>query len=253
MKAMKKLAIFLLAMVFSVAGLAQENNSFEEANAAYNEGDYEQAMTIYGNIVDSGLESAELYYNMGNTYYKMRQYPMAILYYEKALKLDPGDEDIRTNLEIANLAVVDKINVLPQSFIERWWNSLKSSLSADGWAWVSVIAFALFLLCLFAFLMARRTGLRKAGFFVGLLVAICLVLSVVFAVGKYQDLRQQDEAIVMTPTVTVKSSPSENSVDLFVLHEGTKVRVMDNTNGWNKIKIADGSVGWLQAETMTVF
>ena len=178
---------------------------------------------------------------------------MAILFYEKALKLNPSDEDIRTNLEIANLAVVDKINVLPQSFIARWWNTLKSSLSADGWAWASVAAFALFLLCLFAFLMSRRTGLRKAGFFMGLLVAVCLVLSVVFAVGKYQDARQQDEAIVMTPTVTVKSSPNENSVDLFVLHEGTKVRVMDTSNGWNKIKIADGSVGWLQAEAMTVF
>lgn len=250
---MKKIAVLLVTVLVSVAGLAQTDNWFEEGNAAYSEGDYEQALTLYGNIADSGVESAELYYNMGNTYYKMRQYPMAILFYEKALKLNPSDEDIRTNLEIANLAVVDKINVLPQSFLERWWNSLKSSLSADGWAWVSVIAFALFLICLFVFLMARRTGLRKAGFFVGLLVTVGLALSVIFAVEKYQDRSRHDEAIVMTPTVTVKSSPSENSVDLFVLHEGAKVRIMDQSNGWNKIKIADGSVGWLQAEMMTAF
>lgn len=233
--------------------MGQVNEWFDQANKAYNGGDYEQALDLYGNIVDSGMESAELYYNMGNTYYKMRQYPMSILYYEKALKLRPGDEDIRTNLEIANLAVVDKINVLPQSFIGRWWGGLKSSLSADQWAWVSVITFAMFLVCLFTFLMARRTGVRKAGFFVGLLFALCLILSVWFAVDKYHELSRQDQAIVMTPTVTVKSSPSESSVDLFVLHEGTKVQIMDNTNGWNKIKIADGSIGWLQAETMKTF
>ena len=251
---MKKTVLLLLAVLFSAVGMAQHGNDwFEQANQAYNEGNYEQAMMAYNAIVAEGLESAELYYNIGNTYYKMRQYPKAILYYEKALKLNPGDEDIRTNLEIANLAVVDKINVVPQSFIARWWNGMETSLSADGWACVSVVAFALFLICLFVFLMARSTSLRKTGFFVGLLVAVCLVFSVVFAVGNYRDLKYQDEAIVMTPTVTVKSSPSENSVDLFVLHEGTKVRITGESNGWNQIKIADGSVGWLQAETMTVF
>ena len=255
---MKKILIFLVAMMVSVAGTAQlqsvaYDDWFEEGNAAYNDGNYEQALTFYAQIVESGMESADLYYNMGNTYYKMKEYPMSILYYEKALKLSPGDEDIRTNLEIANLTVVDKINVIPQSFIVRWWNGVKSSLSSDGWAWVSIVSFALFLVCLFVFLMARRTALRKAGFFVGMVVAICLVLSVVFAVQKHQDMIHQDEAIIMTPTVTVKSSPTVNSVDLFVLHEGTKVRITGTSNEWNKIRIADGSVGWLQAETMTAF
>ena len=170
-----------------------------------------------------------------------------------ALKLDPGNEDIRTNLEIANLAVVDKINVLPQSFIARWWNSLKTVFSPDGWAWCSVVSFGLLLLCLFAFLMARRSGLRKLGFFVGLLMVACLVLSLVFSIQKYKDLKVKDEAIVMTPTVTVMSSPSENSVGLFVLHEGSKVRILDTAKDWNKIRIADGSVGWLQTEHTIAF
>ena len=144
---MRKITVLLIALSMSVAGMAQ--NWLVEGNAAYEEGNYDQAMSLYRQIEESGMESAALYYNMGNTYYKMKSYPMAILYYEKALKLDPGNEDIRTNLEIANLAIVDKINVLPQSFIARWWNGLKTSLSADGWAWVSVAAFALLLLCLF--------------------------------------------------------------------------------------------------------
>ena len=252
----KRLAI-VLTLMLGVAGMAQQSDSytswFEEGNAAYNEGNFEQAMTTYQNIVDAGMESAALYYNMGNTYYKMKDYPQAILYYEKALKLDPGDEDIRINLEIANRAVVDKITPIPQSFVARWWNSLKSSLPADGWSWLSVVFFAVLLTCLFVFLMSRRTGWRKVGFFVGLLALVCLAFSVAFAYESQRALNRHDEAIVMTPTVTVKSSPSEQSVDLFVLHEGAKVRILDSARDWNKIKIADGSVGWLPASDMTEF
>lgn len=251
---MKKTVIIILAIMVSAAGMAQSvDDRFEQANDAYNEGLYDQALTGYNTIETEGLESAALYYNMGNTYYKMKDYPHAILYYEKALKLDPSDEDIRVNLEIANLAVVDKINPIPKSFLARWWNSLKSCFPADGWAWLSVAFFALLLTCLFMFLMSRRTGLRKLGFFVGLVALLGLSFSVVFAVESQRALSRHDEAIVMTPTVTVKSSPSEQSVDLFVLHEGTKVRVLDSARDWNKIRIADGSVGWLPASDMTQF
>jgi len=250
--------MMMLLLVMALSGTAQESGEsykiwFEEGNAAYNEGSYEQALDRYNQIVESGLESAPLYYNMGNAYYKSKDYPHAILYYEKALKLEPGNEDIRTNLEIANLAIVDKIEPIPQSFLVRGWNNLKSMFAVDGWAWMSVVAFALLLSCLFLFLMARRTGLRKLGFFAGLLFVLVFVISMIFAIEKHNDLKEQDEAIVMTPTVTVKSSPNVSSVDLFVLHEGTKVRILDYTEQWNKIKIADGSVGWLQAKEMVAF
>lgn len=254
---MKKILTVLFLLMSSCAWAqltsVSYNNWFEDGNAAYNEGNYEQALIFYNSIADVGMESAALYYNMGNTYYKMKDYPHAILYYEKALKLSPGDEDIRVNLEIANRAVVDKINTIPQSFISRWWNGLRLSLSADGWAWLSIVSFALLLICIFAFLMSRRTGVRKAGFFMGLVFMVCLAFSVIFATVSLRNLNRHDEAIVMTPTVNVKSSPSEQSVDLFVLHEGTKVRVLDSARDWNKIRLADGSVGWLPAADMTKF
>lgn len=255
---MKKIGLLMMTLLLAMLGRAQATQEtidewFAQGNAAYNEGDFEQALQQYDNILASDMESAPLYYNLGNTYYKMKEYAKAILYYEKALKLDPGNEDIKTNLEIANLAVVDKINTIPQSFIARWWNDLKSLFSANGWAWMSVLAFALLLLCLFAFLMSRRPGLRKAGFLMGLLALLVLAMSVLFAVEKTRDLKHQDEGIVMSPTVTVKSSPSPTSIDLFVLHEGAKVRVMDEANGWNKIKIADGSVGWLPVGEVAPF
>ncbi|MBR3709464.1 MAG: tetratricopeptide repeat protein [Bacteroidales bacterium] len=257
---MKRIALFGFIIALCASGVCQAqltsvsyDNWYEDGNAAYNEGNYEQALNFYNSIVEAGMESAGLYYNMGNTYYKMKDYPRSILYYEKALKLDPSNEDVRTNLEIANLAIVDKITPIPQSFITKWWNSLGAAFSADGWAWFSIVAFGLLLACLFLFLMSRRIGLRKTGFFVGMLTIVCLGLSLFFAFTRQKDMRVQDEAIIMTPTALVKSSPSENSVDLFVLHEGSKVRVMDGANGWNKIKIADGSVGWLQAENMIAF
>ena len=252
---MKRYTLLILLSLAALMMKAQTQNEqwFEQANAAYNVGSYDTAVMLYEQILATDMESVPLYYNMGNAYYKMREYPMAIYYYEKALKLDPSSDDVRTNLEIANLAIVDKIEPVPQSFIVKGWNGLKHKLSGDEWAYVSIGAFALLLVAVYLFLRARRTGWRKLGFFGGIVVFVVLVLSVLFAGQLKQAASKQDQAIVMAPTVTVKSSPNEASVDLFVLHEGTKVSLLDEADGWNKIKIANGSVGWLQADFIRRF
>lgn len=226
---------------------------FEQANAAYNTGNYDSAVVLYEKIIATDMESVPLYYNMGNAYYKMGEYPMAIYYYEKALKLDPSNEDVQTNLAIANLAIVDKIDTLPQSFFVRGWRNTRAMLSGDHWAWCSIAAFALLLVALFLFLRSRRIGWRKLGFFSGIVFVIVFALSVVFAAQLKHAAVTQDQAIIMTPTVTVKSSPTEASVDLFVLHEGSKVDILDMSDGWNKIRIADGSIGWLEVDKMLPF
>ena len=255
MKRYTLLILVILASVFAVGAKAQTTAEqwFEQANTAYNAGSYDTALILYNNVVNSELESVPLYFNMGNTYYKMREYPMAIYYYEKALKLDPSNEDVRTNLAIANLAIVDKIEEVPQSFIVKGWNGLKLSLSGQQWTVMSIVAFALLLFSTFLFLRSRRIGLRKVGFFVGLVMLVVFALSALFASQQKQASLNEDQAIIMASTVTVKSTPNEVSVDLFVLHEGSKVQILDETAGWNKIKIANGSVGWLQDETMLRF
>ena len=249
------LLISLLALMGLGSIQAQENGDvwFEQANAAYNAGNYDSAMVLYEKILASDMESVPLYFNMGNTYYKMREYPMAIYCYEKALKLDPSNEDVQTNLAIANRAIVDKIEPMPQSFIERWWQDARALFSGDQWAWLSIVVFALLLVSAFMFLRSRKMGLRKLGFFVGLVFLLVFVLSVVFAMQLKQSALAQNQAIIMTPTVNVKSSPNETSVDLFVLHEGTKVDVLETENGWNKIRIANGSLGWLSEDSMRCF
>ena len=247
------LLIYMLAIMGWAFAQNPADEWFDQANAAYNSGNYNDAVELYQKILDSDMESVPVYYNMGNAYYKMHDYPMAIYNYEKALKLDPSNEEVRTNLEIANLAIVDKIESVPQSFVERWWRSLRAMGSGDRWAWWSVAAFALLLVCLFMFLRSRRMGLRKLGFFMGIVFFIVFVLSVVFAAQLKKAATIPDQAIITAPTVTVKSSPAVTSVDLFVLHEGTKVAILESSNGWNKVRIANGSIGWLEADKMLSF
>ena len=252
---MKRYTLLILLSLTTLTITAQTQNEqwFEQANAAYNVGNYDSAMMLYEQILATDMESVPLYYNMGNAYYKMRDYPMAIYCYEKALKLDPSNDEVRTNLEIANLAIVDKIEPVPESFIVKGWKGLKHKLSGDEWAYVSIGAFALLLILAYFFLRARRMMWRKLGFFGGIVVIIVLALSVLFSAQLKQATTKQDQAIVMSPTVTVKRSPNTASVDLFVLHEGTKVTLLDEADGWNKIKIANGSVGWLQADFIRPF
>lgn len=255
---MKRYTLLILtafALLFSFNARAQEQPEtwFEQANAAYNAGSYDTAVTLYGKVQAEGLESVPLYYNMGNAYYKMRQYPMAIYCYEKALKLDPSNDDVKNNLAIANLAIVDKIEPVPESFIVKGWKGMRAWLSGDHWAWCSIVAFALLLACLYLFLRSRKIGMRKLGFFAGILFFLVFVLSVVFAMQLKQSAERQDQAIVMTPTVMVKSSPSDTSVDLFVLHEGSKISILETVDGWSKIRIANGSVGWMKADDMLPF
>lgn len=252
---MKRYTLLILLLFFTLLGKSQQNAEawYEQANMAYNAGNFDSAMVLYEKIMASDVESVPLYFNMGNTYYKMREYPMAIYYYEKALKLDPSNEEVQANLAIANRAIVDKIEPMPQSFIVRGWRNARASLSGDQWAWCSIIFFALLLVSVFLFLRSRKTGVRKLGFFAGIVFLLVFALSVVYAAQLKQASEAQDQAIIMAPTVTVKSSPAEASVDLFVLHEGTKVTVLESSNGWNKVRIANGSVGWLEVDKMLSF
>lgn len=254
MKTMRYI-LTIMALMLSVSFVKAEEvqRHFEDANTLYNEGHYDSALVAYKAIVDEGFESSALYYNMGNAYYKSMQYPMAILYYEKALQLDPKNQDILDNLAMANLHIADKIEPLPELWLRRWFTGFVNVFSVDTWAVISVVIAILMCLCIYLFVISRRTAVRKAMFFTGLLLLLLCVVSCISASRRYSELIEPDHAIIMMPTITVKSSPSSTSVDLFVLHEGTKVSVLDAADGWNKIKIANGSVGWLPANTMVAY
>lgn len=248
---MKRIYFLIVLMVSAVGLKAQvfQNQEFMKANFYYNESKYDTALVIYEGILKDGFVSAPLLYNIGNTYFKMRNYPMAILNYEKALKLDPTDEDIRQNLVIANALITDKIEPLPVFFVTKWWRNLGNMLTANSWATVTLVILGIFLLLLYLYFTARTSGGKKATFFLGIIMILLLICSGIIAFQKYQYLNERNEAIIMKPTITVKSSPSSTGVDLFVLHEGTKVTILDKDGDWDKIKIADGSVGWLPSSS----
>lgn len=240
--------IFLLIVICSVVFEAKAQKPealLSEANSLYNESEYDSALVMYKKIIDQGYSSASLYYNLGNTYYKLRNYPMSIYYYEKSLKLEPNNEDTKHNIEIAKMFLTDKIEAVPELFIKTWWNRLGNSFSINTWAVITLALVGITLACIFFYVTARTKGMKKSMFFLGLLMVIFMFCSFSISFKKYNYINTHNEGIIITPTITVKSSPSSSSVDLFVLHEGAKVRVLDETDGWEKIKIANGSIGWL--------
>lgn len=244
------LTVIFACVVLNEAKAQKPEDLFKQANLLYNESAYDSAAVVYEDIINKGYSSAELFYNLGNTYYKLRNYPLAIFYYEKSLKLDPQNEDTKHNIEIAKLFISDKIENIPEIFFKKWWNNLSDSFSLNTWAVITIIIFTLLLLCVFLYLIARTKGLRKSTFFIGIVLIILMICSFIISMQKYDYQNSKNEGIVIIPTITVKSSPSQTSVDLFVLHEGSKVKILDKTDEWNKIKIANGSIGWLPSSTI---
>lgn len=224
-----------------------------KANQAYDQQQYDTAINRYNRIIEDGWVSSKLYYNLGNSYFRKKNLPEAILYYEKAKKLDPNNENIQYNLGIANSMIVDKIDRVPEFFVKRWWNYFYNLFNADTWTVLFMVSFALFVLFAGIFIMSRERRNRQWSFFVGLLFLLITVGSFGLASQRTYYTKNQKEAIVFTPSIKAKSSPSPNSVDLFVIHDGTKVRIMDHVDGWVKIKISNGSIGWLpEASVKTI-
>lgn len=247
---MKKILIFIFLLTCYVANADNNQLLIEEAGKLYNEGTYDQALELYLKVLENGFESAELYYNIANTHFKMNDLAPAILYYEKAAKINPSDEDIQFNLAIANSRIIDKIETVPEMFYKRWWNSLIFTFSVDGWAVISLVAFVLLLVSVLCFYLFDVVTIKKTAFWTGIAFFIISVSTFALANQKYNSFKKDHEAIVFTPTVTVKSSPAENSIDLFVIHEGTKVQITDNVGDWTEIRIANGTVGWLKTEDL---
>jgi tetratricopeptide (TPR) repeat protein len=244
--------ILLLLFGLMISGLHAQSAAelMQEANNAYNKGLYDSSINLYNRIADKNVESAELYYNLGNAWFKKGEVPHAILYYERAKKLKPNDEDINYNLGVANSMIVDKIEKVPTLFFQDWWNYFYNLFGADKWAVILIVSWALFVMFAGIFLLSESRRNKKTGFFLGILFLVITVASYGLASQKYHHSISHNEAVIFTPTITVKSSPTQTAVDLFVIHEGTKVKILDKVDGWVKIKISNGSIGWISEKSL---
>ena len=223
-----------------------------EADSSYVRGQYQQAIAKYEALLKQGA-SADLYYNLGNAYYRTENIPEAVLNYERALLLSPGDRDIRFNLQIARSKTFDKIVPESEMFFVTWYRSLVSTMSVDGWARTALVALALTIILLLVYLFSERIWLRKAGFFGGVALLLLFMGANIFAWQQKKDLLNRKGAIIFAPSVTVKSTPAANGTDLFILHEGTKVVITDGSmKEWKEIRLADGKEGWIESKHIRV-
>ena len=221
-------------------------------DSAYMQGDYLIAIQVYETLLQQG-ESAEIYYNLGNSYYKSGDIARAILNYERALLLQPDNGDIRVNLEIANAKTIDKVTPIPEIFFITWVKSLINSLNIDAWAKVGIISFILCLIGLGIFFYAKTAKWERAGFIGGIILFAFVILCNIFAFQQKKAITIRNEAIVLSPSVTVRSTPSESGTSLFLLHEGHKVEIKDGSmQEWKEIRLKDGKVGWLPASTIEI-
>ena len=242
-------SILFVSLLMGIVGIYAQSPSDQIRNAGtfYSEGKYTEAAAIYEEIISNGYASPELFYNLGNAYFKLNQIPSAILFYEKARKLNPQDEDILFNLNLANSRIIDKIEPLPEFFLKRWWHSFRDITTVDNWATTSVIFFILTLTAICAFILSNSYQIRRIALIGGIVVIVISGVSTMMAAQKYNSNTRSESAIIFTPTVAVKSSPSEKSIDLFVIHEGTKVFLTDSVEGWSEVRIADGNKGWIKS------
>ncbi|MBQ7823625.1 MAG: tetratricopeptide repeat protein [Bacteroidaceae bacterium] len=247
---MKKIYSTIITII-CFTGTLFAQNKIAEANAAYSNNEYSKAIELYESILKEDGKSATIYYNLGNAYYKNKQYAPAILNYERALLILPNNEDARYNLEMARTHIIDKVNAVKPFFLTTWINNIRNGLSSNGWAYLGVGCFIGFIVCLFLYFFTRVVWIKKVGFFCGLsLICICII-SNIFSSDLKEKLLAHNEAIIFAPTITIKSTPSAEGTDVFVLHEGTKVSVISTLSGWGEIEV-DGNRGWIPLDKMEI-
>ncbi|MCH2216094.1 MAG: tetratricopeptide repeat protein [Flavobacteriales bacterium] len=250
---MKKLFFLLIIIGFSyelsAQGIDYAKDQFSLGNDAYMKGDYETALNHFLEA-EPNTEGLAINYNLGNAYFKLGQIPECILHYERALRFDPSNEDVQYNLSIANDLIVDKIEVLPKSKFQIWWRTFRYSLGPDGWAKLCIalalVAVLLFLLYYFS----HSTNVRRLAFFGGLIGFLLLVFAYTLAVSAENYRYAEKSAIIFTDKVDVKSEPRGGSVNVFVLHAGTKVDILSREGEWYEVKIASGAQGWIYQDEL---
>lgn len=247
----------LLIIIISLAGFynvqAIDNKSLLDSAANYySNNQFEKAIAAYEQILKNGYEASELYYNLGNAYFKSNKIALAIVNYERANKMAPGDEDILFNLNMANTFIVDKMEMMPEFFLNSWRSGFGRLLTPNQWAFLSLMVFIGALGLILVFFLSGKTLLRKISFWSGILLLSLTLVTFTTARKQKWILVHEPEAVVVTPSVVVKSAPAETGTELFLIHEGLKVKITDELGGWSQIKISNGNKGWIKQTDVVV-
>jgi tetratricopeptide (TPR) repeat protein len=248
------ISALIILLMLSSSAFSQEtkDDKFKQGSDYFTSGNYDKALEQWIDLYKTGYRSAELEYNIGNAYFKTNNIPGAILFYERAKLLKPADEDINYNLQIARTLVVDRFEEIPELFFVRWYNFLSLVLSSNSWARISIITFVLCLLFLSLYFYSAKYRLKVMGFWLALLLLIISLFSIAFSFRNKSLIHDSRKAIIFNPLVNGKSSPDNSGTDLFVLHEGTKVTVVDEVGEWFEIRLSDGNKGWIPSNSLEI-
>lgn len=245
--------LVILQAVLMTAAARDVDSLWTQAVNDYTQERYEEALNAFSAVEEAGYVSADLYYNMGNCCYKAgHRLGQAILYYEKALKLDPSHEDAAVNLEIARQYTLDRIDTVPEFILLTWVKALRDSLSSNAWAWLALGLFLFTAVMVLLFRFGRSVALRKSAFALAVVAVVFVIVSTVFAFSLRSAIEAGDGAVVTVPVSSVKSSPGSTDQSLFILHEGTTVKVVDRLGDWYRIELSDGRQGWLEDDDVEI-
>lgn len=229
---------------------SSEAQLFNEANEAFIAGQYPLAVANYEAILNKGVHSDKVYYNLGNAYFQQGQIGKAILNFTRAKNLNPNDDDINYNLELAIAKTKDKIDVVPKFFIARWIDSLGEMTNSNGWTVVSIIMFVIACGGVLIWLISNNLVFRKLGFFTGLIGMLFCVSAIAYAVDAATVEYDNEQAVIINSAAPVKSAPSVGAKDLFILHEGTIVKVIQELDGYSEVQLSDGNKGWILSDAI---
>ncbi|MDX9853505.1 MAG: tetratricopeptide repeat protein [Tenuifilaceae bacterium] len=244
---MKRILIILILAHSAIAfSFGQSHlDSLSMANRLYSEGKFDKAAQLYESVLKMGYESPELYYNLGNAYFKQQRIASAILNFERAALRNPSDEDIQFNLELARSFTVDRIEPIPTFFLSAWFSSISSWFSSNTWAYLSMLFFAITLVLGGFFMLSNRISFRKMAFALGAVSIVLTLATASFSAKQRNLITKHNYAIVFKSVVPAKSSPDTSGKDLFILHAGTKVKITNSIGQWYEIRLADGNKGWI--------
>jgi tetratricopeptide (TPR) repeat protein len=222
------------------------NVLYKKANDQYKKAQYQDAIKSYSQILDGGYQAEAVYFNLGNTYFKLGDIPSALLYYEKAHKLAPGDDDVNFNIYFANSKTADKVEPEPEFFVTQWWHSIMLSFSIGTLSVLIILCFIMGSGLLILYLFTHIISLKKLSFYIGIPLLFAGLIFIFIANRQEHYFNEHHQAIIFSGSVNVRSGPGDQAAALFILHDGTKVNILDNNNGWIKVQLANGNEGWIQ-------
>lgn len=246
---MFRVLLFFVSFLLLGTLQAAEEPRFQEGNEAYQASNFEKSIELFESLINDGYRSTELFYNLGNAYYRTEKLGKAILNYERALVADPHNEDARYNLNLARSNIKDPLTELPPFFLARWWSALRQLLSANGWAVVTLCLLWIGIAGLIVWLLARARNYKKQGFITGVVLLTLCIIPFALALDKAGMEEHSGRAILLTDEIALRSAPDGESAALLPLYEGTKLELLDVLGEWTKVRLINGEQGWLPTET----